>query len=202
MNFFKTASRISAVLALTFIAVAPVAAWTGPSTAPPGGNTAAPINSSGMTQTKAGYLGVNGGYTGGYYPFSVSNTGASSWTAIFNWPYNTATGHGILVGSSASGYSQFENGSGYYSLLAYSSYGLYTNGNVYASDIYDAASGIWMSTLASNNPRNGGMYWYGAYTYIPNPATGGYGCPSGFSAYGAYTVDFSDGHWGYAYICR
>ena len=33
-----------------------------------------------------------------------------------------------LVGSATDGYSQFQNNSGYYALLADSSYGLYTNG--------------------------------------------------------------------------
>jgi hypothetical protein len=174
------------------MAAAPAAAWTGPSTAPPGGNVAAPVNVSSATQTKAGYLRVNGGYADAGYPFSVGNAGNSSWTAIFNWPYNTATGYGILVGSSASGYSEFENGSGYYSLIPYGSYGLYTNGNIYASgDVY-SRSGY----------RNGGQYWYGAYSYIPNPMTGGYGCPPGFSAVGPYTIDMSDGHFSYTYICR
>ena len=93
------------------------------------------------------------------------------------------------------------NNSGCYSYVAYSSYGLQTNCGVYASDVYVAASGMWMSTLTSNNPRNGGQYWYGAYSYIPNPATGGYSCPSGFSAYGPYTIDMSDGHFSYTYVC-
>ncbi|MDD5490038.1 MAG: hypothetical protein PHP25_05175, partial [Candidatus Moranbacteria bacterium] len=38
-----------------------VRAWTEPTAAPPGGNLGAPINTSGVAQTKAGNLNVNGG---------------------------------------------------------------------------------------------------------------------------------------------
>jgi hypothetical protein len=195
MNNFNTVSCVLAALAIAAIA-APAAAWTGPSTAPPGGNVAAPVNVSGTAQSKTGFLNINNGYGGASYPLSVGSSG--SWAGLFNWPY-TNGGYGILVGGA---YSQFQNPSGYYAQLAYSSYGLYTNGNVYASDVYSSAAGIWMSTLVANNPRNGGQYWYGAYSYIPNPATGGYSCPSGFSAYGPYTIDMSDGHFSYTYMCR
>ena len=200
MDIFRKASGVLAALAIAAIA-APAAAWTGPSTAPPGGNVAAPINVGGTAQAKSGSLILNG--NSGTYPLNVSGW-ASQWTALFNWPPSSApaSSYGILVGSSAGGYSQFQNASGYYALLANSSYGLYTNGNVYASDVYSSAAGIWMSTLVANNPRNGGQYWYGAYSYIPNPATGGYSCPSGFSAYGPYTIDMSDGHFSYTYMCR
>jgi len=38
-----------------------VRAWTEPTSAPPGGNIGAPLNTSGVAQTKAGNLNVNGG---------------------------------------------------------------------------------------------------------------------------------------------
>jgi hypothetical protein len=114
---------------------------------------------------------------------------SNNWAGIFR----PAGPYGLVVTS---------NNYGCYSYLAYSSYGLQTNCGVYASDVYVSASGMWMSTLVANNPRNGGQYWYGSYSYIPNPVTGGYSCPSGFSAYGPYTIDLSDGHFSYTYICR
>jgi len=51
---------LPAIILATFFTVFIVYAWTEPSTSPPGGNVAAPINVSGNAQIKAGPLQVNG----------------------------------------------------------------------------------------------------------------------------------------------
>jgi len=192
-RFLKQVARAVVFAAIALGSSGVALAWTGPTTAPPGGNVSAPINTSATGQNKAGPFGVNGGYSLGY-PFSVSNAGFSSWTAIFNWPYNTATGYGILVGSSASGYSQFQNGSGYYSLIAYGSYGLYTNGSVYAAGGIGGPGGFGGGFQLTN----------GGGCYVANTATGGCSCP-GYApnARWAYYMDTNSTYGGgRGYLCE
>jgi hypothetical protein len=173
-------------------------AWTGPLTAPPGGNASAPINVSATAQTKSGLMNFSNG-------LNAYNTNSGGWTGEFNWPNNTAVGYGILVGSSASGYSQFENASGYYTLVAQSSNGINTNGNVQASDVYDALTGIWMSSLVGGNigHKSGGGFGTSQYgCYIANNWTGGCSCP-GFAPNAQTITNQNDktGTWYAGYVC-
>lgn len=161
---FRTIARATLYFTLFVTGITPAVAWTGPSTAPPGGNTSTPLNVSSTAQTKAGNLGVTG-------QFSVTGPSAT-WATIINWPNTSAPGYGILVGNSASTYSEFANANGYYTLLGYSSDSLYGNGNIYVSgtiqsaNSYGAGFGL-ISTGACGNP---------------NPFTGGCSCP-GFAPY-------------------
>ena len=61
-------TKIIIPIILFFIIFGVVNAWTGPTSAPPGGNTSEPLNVSNSTQTKAGYL---------YFPkwFDVNDDG-------------------------------------------------------------------------------------------------------------------------------
>lgn len=91
------------------------------------------------------------------------------------WPPG-GTNYGILVGTGAGEYSQFENASGYYTQLANSSWGVLTNGNIDTSGrVYDLG-GYPMYNF-------GGSWQPGGYT---NPFTGTYGCPSGYTSYIAF----------------
>ena len=190
MNFFDTASRTLVVLAIAAVA-APAAAWTGPSTAPPGGNVAAPVNVSGTAQSKTGFLNINNGYGGASYPLSVGSAG--SYAGVFNWP-NTNGGYGILAGGA---YSYFQNPSGYYAQLAYSSYGLYTNGNVYASDVYSSAAGMWMSQIAAGGATySASQSGYAGAVYSGHLGT--LSCASGYYMYAIY-YDFGGAGWNDAF---
>ncbi len=60
----------------------------------------------------------------------------ADWGAVVNWGPGTSNGYGILVGSGSGKYSQFQNQEGYYSLLAYSSWGIYSNGNIGGANFY------------------------------------------------------------------
>ena len=112
-------------------------AWTEP-VAPPSSNVGAPINTSSTAQTKAGNFNVHNGYI---------------------QAYNDTGYYGLLNYSSYGGYFYglggvfAQNTSGYYAYLGYpsSSYGLLTNGNVYASDVYLASTGKWLSTLGTGS---------------------------------------------------
>lgn len=167
--FPKKITRGALVFALTVFAATPALAWTGPTAAPPNNNVSAPLNTSSTAQTKAGYLAANGGYSGAGYPFSVGGA-ANTWTAIFNWPYNTTPSgsYGILAGGL---YSQFENPSGYYSLLAYNNYGLYTNGYVSAPNAF---GGVYEfnSTAGACQAANPLTGYCTCPTYAPNLGLG------------------------------
>ena len=156
------------LVALFATGVGSAVAWTGPSTAPPGGNTSAPINVSATAQTKSGAFTIgSNAYSPGSYPLSVGSFG--SWTGLFNWP-NTNSGLGILVGGA---YSQFENPSGYYTELANSSYGVLTNGDV-------CTSGYCLNAVgARSSVAFGGMWeeYSNGVAMVYNPWTGGLSCP-------------------------
>jgi len=96
------------------------------------------------------------------YPLSIVGR-SNNWAEVINWPPSSAPGYGILVGTSASGYSQFQNNAGYYSLLADSSWGLYTNGNVEAADYWaNGTAGITGSASIQETTGNcgqGGGLW-------------------------------------------
>lgn len=79
----------------------------------------------------AGNVGI--GTASPPYPLTVAGA-SNNWAAVINWPpAGSSQYYGILVGTGPSGYSQFQNGSGYYAQLANSSWGLYTNGGVYSA---------------------------------------------------------------------
>lgn len=111
------------------------------------------ISSDGGATTVGGTLQTSGGVgirnsPTGYSMWVGESSGNNTWTAIFNWPPPSDSSYGILVGN-GSGYSQFQNSSGYYIQLADSSWGAYSNGNMYAADFEDGACGCWMSTVAA-----------------------------------------------------
>ncbi len=69
----KNTLQISKIIALALVlsfGLSYVYAWTAPTQSPPGGNTAAPINTSGISQIKKGAFGVEGilkGYMGAWF---------------------------------------------------------------------------------------------------------------------------------------
>lgn len=73
-TFLKKAARVALVLSL-ITQVAPALAWTGPSTAPPNGNAATPLDTSASTQTKSGALILGAGSNGNW---SLLNVGTAS----------------------------------------------------------------------------------------------------------------------------
>jgi hypothetical protein len=183
--FLQKTVRVVLFFALVVNAATPALAWTGPTAAPPSANVSAPVNISATAQTKNGYVGVNSASTPGN-PLFVGGA-ASNWTGEFNWPNTSAPSgsYGILVGSSASGYSQFDNASGYYALLGDSSYSLYGNGNIYVSGsiqsggyLYGPNSFGGMFTVQNNS---GGCQFADVFT-------GGCSCP-GFAPNAANYLD-------------
>jgi hypothetical protein len=226
ISLFQKVVRIALSFALVTVAI-PALAWTGPTAAPPGANVSAPVNLSTAGQTKAGYLGVGGGAPS--YPLSVAGA-AGNWSGVFNWPPASAPAgsFGILVG--AANYSQFQNSAGYYTLLAQSSNGVNTNGNIIASTLYSGGggsffasngdqymgySGYYLSTLLGWNGSGynilsgnqghkfGGGFGTGPYgCYIGNNFTGGCSCP-GFAPYAQLITNQNDrtGTWYAGYTC-
>lgn len=123
-------------------------------------------------------VGCSGGLAGGYN-FKVCGTTyfsgtltqrgpTNSWAQLINWPPPGDSSYGILVGSGA-GYSQFQNSAGYYSMLANSSWGLYTNGNIYAANIQLGSTGQWLSNFRLSQQLGGAYQLSSAWGYT--------GCP-------------------------
>ena len=92
MKLFRSATAITklafAVAFLSLLTLASVrfvqAAWVPPTSAPPGGNTAAPLNVSGVSQTKQGSLTIGGEYfslSGGDILFAADDRGVFWGTA-------------------------------------------------------------------------------------------------------------------------
>ena len=92
MKLFRSATAITklafAVAFLSLLTLASVrfvqAAWVPPTSAPPGGNTAAPLNVSGVSQTKQGSLTIGGEYfslSGGDVLFAADDRGVFWGTA-------------------------------------------------------------------------------------------------------------------------
>lgn len=76
---------------------------------------------------------------------------AGNWALEVAWP-PAGSNYGILVGTGANEYSQFQNAQGYYTQVDNGGWGIYSNGSIYeagnvesGADIYDGASGIWLS---------------------------------------------------------
>lgn len=95
-------------------------------------HTAAGVHTTEMT---VGPTGVNILAPSSGYALRVA-AAPGEWAMLVNWPPGTPNSQGILVGTGAGKYSQFQNGEGYYSMIAYSSWGMYTNGNVGAAGFY------------------------------------------------------------------
>ena len=109
------------------------------------------------------YDGNNGGYyidpNGNSNILSLHATGNISATGGYVEGYNGGGVDGLLNYQGYGGYFvgsggvYSQNASGYYTYLDYpgTSWGLLTNGSVYASDFYIASTGKWASTLGANS---------------------------------------------------
>lgn len=146
--------------------------WTGPSGTPPNNNVATPINVSGTSQVKSGALSINGLYNLGSTRFNgnvgIGGGHSSSWSLYargnVSGVYATATnGQAIRGATTGGGYAGYfvgggtnaggvyaKNSNGYYAFLGYpgSSWGVYTNGRIYAKD------GMYASAFYYNSDRN------------------------------------------------
>ena len=80
------------------------------------------------TLTVSGGLNTTGRFnlTGNY----------ADWAQVVNWGPGSVDGYGLLVGTGYGKYSQFQNVEGYYTILAQTSNGVNTNGNVYAANFF------------------------------------------------------------------
>ena len=123
----------------------------------PCGGASASWTSSGnnIYNTNTGNVGINTTNPG--YKLTVTGV-ADTWAQVVNWPPGSVNGYGILVGNGSGKYSQFQNAEGYYTLIPYSSYGAYTNGNMYASNYYIAAIGKWASQMNTPPVQFGPVY--------------------------------------------
>jgi hypothetical protein len=86
-------------------------AWTGPTSAPPGGNTSAPINISGTAQTKSG--GITAGSLGVTGTAHFTGVGTDTWFPYSNgWNYLRGPTNlsGILYDEQNNGYQLDLNG--------------------------------------------------------------------------------------------
>lgn len=175
-SFLSQASRaaiLSAIVAGTF---GTVMAWTGPTAVPPGGNTAAPINTSAAGQTKAG------SFTTSSYIDATGPTG--NWAGIFR----PAGIYGIVTTT---------NSAGYWAYVGYSSYGLLTNGDVCIN------GGKCLSSTASGPTVGGGFEnLSNGQCWVVNSVTGGCSCPS-YAPY-ARNINYSyynPSYYQYTYLC-
>jgi hypothetical protein len=173
-EFVLQGVRVALLAGIAAASFSLVSAWTGPTAAAPGNNTAAPINTSATAQTKAGTLTTggltsNGGTGIGVYGGSTNNYGLyghsdTSWGAVIT---QTGGNLGLVV----------ENNAGtIYSELMQGGWGLVTNQNVNTSGYYYGL-----------NAFGGGFEMTsGGGCYVGNPWTGGCSCPS-FAPSAAYT---------------
>jgi hypothetical protein len=205
-------ARLLTLLALLAFTVTPALAWSGPQVGPPGCTSGqpgcdAPVNISATAQTKGGPLNislpsgyanwginVSGGTLGiiGQSSSNVAIQGISNTNVgVYGASNSTWAGEFINGGGSELGlYAQ--NGLGYYAELANSSYGLYTNGNMYNGATYYTNGDEYMpwyggylsSYLSSLSSRTsiafGGMWeeYSNGVGMVGNPWTGGLSCPS------------------------
>ena len=102
---------VAITLAPLFFLAAPALAWTGPGSSPPAGNTAPPINSSSISQSKAGPLFVG--------------TGVSSSTAGLDVTGIAAVDSLLVGGNTTLGASSYIN---FGPSVGNSGYGIWDNG--------------------------------------------------------------------------
>ena len=99
-----------------FVAVA-AAAWTGPTSGPPNGNVAAPLNVGSINQLKDGNLGVNG--------LAVFGNSLLQANSFLNWgSVSGASGYGIRDNG---GTLEFKNSGGSWSSIQSAIYNLLPN---------------------------------------------------------------------------
>jgi hypothetical protein len=168
-EFFKRKPTriIVAVSALAVLASAVfVNAWTGPTSTPPGGDVAAPINTSSTGQIKSGNLGVTGylnfGSTLGSSGYGVWDNGGTlefknsggSWSTLQATIYNYVGGGGQWV-NGTSGAIYYTGGNVGIGTVK-PAYTLEVNGDIGADenmiatgDLYDGAIGTWVSQLVT-----------------------------------------------------
>lgn len=84
MNYSKTVPLLIGVLTLTFLIIFLVFAWTEPTSAPPGGNVDAPINTGSAEQTKTGGLGLGDSTTPTSSGFLKLINSVGNWETGFN----------------------------------------------------------------------------------------------------------------------
>jgi hypothetical protein len=111
-------------------------AWIEPSVNAPNDNVGAPLTTGNADQTK----------TGGR--LFVKDAIIQAYSGAFHGSLNYANYGGYFYNS---GGVYAQNTSGYYAYLGYpgSSYGVYTNGNVYGYDYYVSSVGRWVSSMAN-----------------------------------------------------
>lgn len=84
-KFAQEVARVVVLAALAAGTFGVVLAWTGPTAAPPAGNTSAPINISSTAQTKAGAITVSDVCTSGGKCLSgaLTSTGGKAFGGVF-----------------------------------------------------------------------------------------------------------------------
>jgi hypothetical protein len=180
---------LALILTLCVGYVSASSTWVGPSVAAPGNNTDTPLNTGSTAQTKNGNLNVHNGYLQAYSdsgPYGLLNYGGygvyTNNSVYASGPSNNWAG--VFSGGGPYGIYTI-NSSGYYDYLAYSSWGLLTNGNVNASDYYIGATGQWLSTALSNL-TNGYASSAGSVGGITGRQTAVYSCPEIYYGGGCY----------------
>src|SRR3989344_3971988 len=178
ITFMKSRSYFarSLALSLALLLAGAVAAWTGPSSAPPNGNVAAPVNVSGTAQVKSGgfwasSVGSDSGYCIGASCITSWPSGGSGFTGSGSTNYltkfigATALGNSLIydngtnvgIGETAPGSKLSVSGGGSfgsgYDTTAAPTGGLIIEGNV-GIGTTDPQGKLHLASLQSSNPNN------------------------------------------------
>jgi hypothetical protein len=128
--------------------------------------------------------GVRGHAPSGYGGYFTGSTGVYASAGAGNGVTGVSTSQygGYFTGA---GGVYGVNSSGYYGFLGYpgSSWGVLTNGNMYASDYYVSGTGQWLSQGGSSGAAFGGAFEATFYCVVANPYTGGCSCPGSYNQY-------------------
>jgi hypothetical protein len=195
----KAALVIGTVL---FVIPAHTLAWTGPTSAPPGGNTSAPINISGTAQTKSGgftaasFSGSGTGLTGTAAGLNIGGYATYINTDQFNmklhwagqggqpsWLWGSNDGTNAYVWNPANFSVSNSNTVGGLGTGSFLKWNTWEHGNYYQTngDIYMGWAGSWLSTVLSQKPNGH------ASTYVYQcPPIGAAGGSCGGGAWGFY----------------
>ena len=157
-----------------------------------------PWQTSGTTIYNTNTGGVGIGTAGPSGKLGVTGSG-NQWSGYFSGAtygvYSSATNIAVQGQSTSNGYGGYftgyggvfaQNSSGYYAYLGYpgSSWGVLSNGNMYASDYYIAATGKWASQSGSSvsyvTVIGGCNGWVYAYCPAGKTTTGG-ACTSAYA---------------------